>query len=89
MPGVRGRCDRNRLLASSIDAITYRGPAARVKFELWDDERKLAESRAVPAGGRLEATRYRRFVTFRSPLALRRLRGERPVGSISIKRRPA
>lgn len=88
VPGVRGKCDRNRLLASSLDAITYSGPAAMVKFELWDDERKLAESRPVQAGGRLEATRYRRFVDFRAPLALRRLRGEQPVGSISIKRRP-
>jgi lysozyme len=87
VPGVRGNCDRSLLLDSSLDAITYRGHASKVKFELWDDERKLTESRAVAAGGAAEADRYRRFIVSRSALALRQLRGEKPVGRISIKRR--
>ena len=87
VPGVRGSCDRNTLRDSSLDAITYQGPASKVKFELWDDERKLAESQSVVAGGAEEADRYRRFVAFRSALALRQLRGEKALGTISIKRR--
>jgi hypothetical protein len=59
-----------------------------VRFEVWDDERKLAESRAVAAAGTREAVRYRGFVVSRSALALRRLRGEKPVGTISIKCTP-
>jgi lysozyme len=88
VPGVRGNCDRDVLLAANLDTITYRGPASKVKFELWDDERKLAESQPVAAGGTAETDRYRRFVVHRAALALRQLRGEKAVGTVSIKRRP-
>ena len=87
VPGVRGNCDRNTLLDSSLDAITDRGPASKVKFELRDDERKLAESQSVAAGGAEEPDRYRRFVAFRLPSLSVIFAAKRRSATISIKRR--